>query len=136
MDNDNMIFSNANPEFIAFKRRIKEWLELDDDCRKLREAVRSRNKRKKELEPLITEFMSINQLDNINTNNGKLKCNTRNYKKPLNQKNLSQTLTKFFNDLNKGQAAADFLISNREVVEKTTLTRSVDKRKKNNLTLG
>ena len=40
MDNDNMIFSDANPEFIAFKRRIKEWLELDDDCRKLREAVR------------------------------------------------------------------------------------------------
>ena len=80
--------------------------------------------------------MNINQLDNINTNNGKLKCNTRNYKKPLNQKNLSQTLTKFFNDLNKGQAAADFLINNREVVEKTTLTRSVDKRQKNNLTLG
>lgn len=136
MDNDNMIFSDANPEFIAFKRRIKEWLELDDDCRKLREAVNSRNKRKKELEPLITEFMNTNQLDNINTKNGKLKCNTKNYKKPLNQKNLSTTLTKFFNDLNKAQAAADFLINNREVVEKTTLSRQVDKKKKNNLTLG
>lgn len=132
MDDDNMILSDVNPEFIAFKRHIKEWLELDDDCRKLREAVNSRNKRKKELEPMITQFMNRNGVDNINTNNGKLKCKTGNYKKPLSQKNLHSTLTKFFNDMSKAQAATEYLINNRETVERTKLSRQIDKKKKNN----
>ena len=130
MDTDNIIFTDQNPDFIEFKKNVKKWLELDDDLRKLREATKKFNLIKKELTPLITDFMNKNQVEDVNINGGKLRCKTGKYKKPLSQKSLQQQLANFFGNIDKGKEAADYLNENREKVERITLTRRKDRKKK------
>lgn len=133
MDTGDIVFTDQNPEFIEFKENVRRWLELDDNLRTLREATKKYNNMKKELTPKITDFMNRNEVSDINVNNGKLRCKTGTYKKPLSQKTMQQQLVNFFNNLEKGKQAAEYLLKNRETVERVTLTRRMDKVKKNNL---
>ena len=133
MDTGDIVFTDQNPDFIEFKENVRRWLELDDNLRKLREATKKYNNMKKELTPQITDFMSRNEVSDINVNNGKLRCKTGTYKKPLSQKIMQQQLVNFFNNLEKGKQAAEYLLKNRETVERVTLTRRKDNAKKKNL---
>ena len=129
----DITFTDQNPEFIEFKQNVKKWLKLDDDIRTLRKAINERNKQKKELTPLITNFMNENKISDLNTKDGKIKYKTSFYKKPLNHKTIQNRLTDFFQDIKKGERATQYLLDNRERVEKTLLSRSIIKKK--NLTL-
>ena len=126
----DMTLTDQNPEFIEFKRRVKRWIDLDDEIRTLRDAVKVRNNEKKELAPFIIDFMRRNEVSDLNTRNGKLKTRTSMYKKPLNQKSIQSKLVEFFNNLDKGKAAAEYLINNRDKEERSTLTRYVNRKKK------
>jgi len=126
----DMTLTDQNPEFIEFKRKVKRWIDLDDEIRTLRDAVKVRNNEKKELAPFIIDFMKRNEVSDLNTRNGKLKTRTSMYKKPLNQKSIQNKLVEFFNNLDKGKAAAEYLINNRDKEERSTLTRYVNRKKK------
>lgn len=131
----DMTLTEQNPEFIEFKRKVKRWISLDDEIRTLRDAVKVRNNEKKELAPFIIDFMKRNEVSDLNTRNGKLKTRTSMYKKPLNQKSIQNKLVDFFNNLDKGKAAAEYLINNRDKEERSTLTRYVNKKKDPSLSL-
>ena len=128
LDND-IQFTDQNPEFVEFKIKVKEWLALDDDIRTLRQAIRERDKKKKELTPLILEFMNQNKISDLNTENGKLQYRSSLYKKPLNQKTIQNRLASFFKDIKKGETVANYLLENRERVERVSLRRRIDKKK-------
>jgi len=131
----DMTLTDQNPEFIEFKRKVKRWISLDDEIRTLRDAVKVRNNEKKELAPFIIDFMKRNEVSDLNTRNGKLRTRTSMYKKPLNQKSIQNKLVEFFNNLDKGKAAAEYLINNRDKEERSTLTRYVNKKKDPSLSL-
>ena len=135
MDTGDIVFTDQNPEFIEFKRKVKRWISLDDEIRTLRDAVKVRNNEKKELAPFIIDFMKRNEVSDLNTRNGKLRTRTSMYKKPLNQKSIQNKLVEFFNNLDKGKAAAEYLINNRDKEERSTLTRYVNKKKDPSLSL-
>ena len=89
--------------------------------KKVRELKKIRNK---QLEPEITKFMTDFNISDLNTDNGKLKCNQRNTKKALNKNNIRQNLTQVIQDINKVDEAMHLILNNREVVTTYKLVKS------------
>jgi len=97
---------------------VKEWLELDIIISEQEKRIRElKKKRNKELEPLITKFMTENNITDLNTNNGKIKCKERNTKKGLNKSNIRDNLSKFINDQTVLNQAINEIVNNRELIQ-------------------
>ncbi len=121
----NFIQEIPKEDLSGFKEKVKVWLELDEKINELNKQSRElKKKRDKELEPEITKFMVTFNISDLNTGNGKLKCNTRNTKKTLNKINIRENLAKVINDIEKVDQAMDLIMNNREVVTKYKLCKS------------
>jgi hypothetical protein len=128
---DQYKFTDHNPEFVQFKKDVTEWLQMDDDLKTLRAATAERNKRKKTLAPDILSFMKENGIENLQTKEGgKLKYRASMVKKPLNQKEIKSKLCNFFNNIKRGEQVANYLLDNREKVERISLSRTRERKKK------
>ena len=76
-----------------FKKNVKDWLELDNQIKELEKKTRELKKLKnKQLEPKITGFMRSYNISDLNTESGKLRCNERNTKTPINKKTIQESL--------------------------------------------
>ena len=111
-------------ELQEFKKRVGKWLELDEKIALLEKQARELKKIKnKQLEPEITTFMRKFNINDLNTGSGKLRCNERNTKKPINKVNIRENLSKIITDMNRVDQAIDLIWSNREVVTTYKLTK-------------
>ena len=111
-------------ELQEFKIKVGKWLELDEKISLLEKQTRELKKlRNKQLEPDITSFMVKFNINDLNTNSGKLKCNARNTKKPINKINIRENLSKVISDSARVDQAIDLIWSNREVVTTYKLTK-------------
>ena len=124
-------FNDDNEEFVEFKDMVKEWITLDDDILKLRNAIKERTKRKNDITPKIMDFMNKFEINDLNTNNGKLKFTKSLQTKPLNKTFLISRLGDFFKDFSKGEKAATFILENRDKEEKFKLRRVINKKEFN-----
>ena len=71
-------------EIQFFKEKVQRWLNVDTQISQLESQIRELKKvRNKELEPQITTFMTQYNVTDLNTDNGKLKCQERKTKKRL-----------------------------------------------------
>ena len=62
-------------EIQFFKEKVTRWLHVDKQIDDLMKQVRDLKKvRDKELQPEITSFMVNNNVSDLNTENGKLRC--------------------------------------------------------------
>ena len=113
----NTVNELNNNDLNAFKKNVKEWLELDTIIKEHEKRIKDlKKKRNKELEPLITQFMNDNNITDLNTNNGKIKCAERNTKKGLNKTNIRTNLSKYINDDVVLDSAINEIVNNREIV--------------------
>ena len=113
----NTINELDQSELTKFKQNVKEWLELDTIIKEHEKRIRDlKKKRNKELEPLITEFMNTNNITDLNTNNGKIRCAEKNTKKGFNKTNIRNNLSKFITDEIVLDSAINELVNNREIV--------------------
>ena len=80
---------------------------------KLRDLKKIRNK---ELEPQVTDFMVKFKINDLNTENGKIKCSTRNTKKGLTVKYIQEKLTNTLDNNELVEKAMENILENREVV--------------------
>ena len=113
----NTINELDQSELTKFKQNVKEWLELDTIIKEHEKRIRDlKKKRNKELEPLITEFMNTNNITDLNTNNGKIRCAEKNTKKGFNKTNIRNNLSKFITDEMILDTAINELVNNREIV--------------------
>ena len=120
----NTLQEIPSQELQVFKTRVGQWLELDEKIASLERQARELKKIKnKQLEPEITGFMRKFNVNDINTNSGKLRCNERNTKKPLNKINIRENLSKIITDSERVDQAIDLIWSNREVVTTYKLTK-------------
>ena len=92
--------NNINPQDLEnFKLQLKQWLEIDKQISELSKKIKELKKIKnKSLEPQITQFMVQNNIKDVNTDNGPIKCNQRNTKKPLNKTIIRNSLSQFIAD--------------------------------------
>jgi hypothetical protein len=130
-DDEENKFTEDNEDFIEFKKNVKDWITLDDDIIKLQRAIKERKTKKNEITPKIMEFMNEFEINDLNTNDGKLKFTKSLQTKPLNKQFLIARLGDFFKDFNKGEKAATFLLENRDKEEKFKLRRVLNKKEFN-----
>ena len=107
-----------------FKTNVKDWLEMDGKIKALEKEIREMKKvRNKQLEPKITGFMRSYNISDLNTDSGKLRCNERNTKAPVNKKSIQESLQKVLSMEQAGDAM-DEIYLNRQVITKYTLSRA------------
>ena len=104
-------------ELIHFKEQVKKWLTIDQQIAELESKLRDLKKiRNKELEPQVTDFMVKFKINDLNTENGKIKCSTRNTKKGLTAKYIQEKLTNSLENNELVDKAMENILENREVV--------------------
>jgi hypothetical protein len=130
-EGDETVFNDSNEEFIDFKANVKEWITLDDDIITLQKAIKERKAKKTELTPKVLDFMGRFKINDLNTNNGKIKFTKSLCTKPLNKQFLVSKLGDFFKDFGKGEKAATFILENRDKEEKIKLRRVINKKEFN-----
>lgn len=122
-DDKSYIFNESNDEFVEFKKNVKEWITLDDDILTLQNAIKERRVKKNELTPKIIDYMDRFEINDLNTNSGKLKFTKSLQTKPLNKQFLINKLGDFFKDFAKGEKVASFILENRDKAEVMKLRR-------------
>ena len=89
MNNMNTLEVIPQNEIQFFKEKVQRWLHVDTQISALEAQIRDLKKvRNKELEPEITGFMTKHNVTDLNTENGKLKCQERKVKKWINNNNI------------------------------------------------
>jgi hypothetical protein len=112
-------------DLTKFKNVVREWLKCDDELRQLKQGVKERNKKIKDLTPQIMEFMASNQIEDLNTQvGGRIHYHTTHAKKPLNKDNMVKCLTNYFNDSGQASEIAEHLLNNREIYDRYSLKRT------------
>ena len=103
-------------EIQFFKEKVQRWLHVDSQITELESQIKELKKvRNKELEPEITTFMTQYNVTDLNTGNGKLKCQERKTKKGLNKHNIRQNLSQFLTDSMKLDEAMTKILNEREI---------------------
>ena len=93
-------------------------------CTELEKQLRELKKVKnKELEPEITIFMTKHNVTDLNTENGKLRCQERKTKQGFNKSNIRENLSQYLTDDEKLEQAVQDLCTNRKVIVKYTLKK-------------
>ena len=114
----NQLQTNPIPESEVqfFKEKVQRWLHVDSQISELEKQIRELKKvRNKELEPEITNFMTTYNVSDLNTENGKLKCQEKKTKKGLNKHNIRQNLSEFLTDSMKLDEAMNKILNEREI---------------------
>ena len=111
-------------EIQYFKEKVTRWLLIDNQIADLQTQMKDLKKvRDKELQPSITEFMVNNNVSDLNTENGKLRCQERKTKKGLNKHNIRDNLSKFLEEQDKLDEAVSQIMNEREVIVKHVIKK-------------
>ena len=118
-----MFMNNLQPQKIPesevqfFKERVQRWLHIDEQITAKEKEIRELKKvRNKELEPEITKFMNEYNVKDLNTDNGKIRCQEKKTKKGLNKHNIRENLSKFLTEQDKLDDAMNTILKEREIV--------------------
>ena len=117
--------SNINTDDLnEFKIQVKQWLSIDEQVIKLEQKIKELKKiKQKVLEPQITEFMINYNITDLNTGEGKIRCNERNRKRPLNKTNIKENLSQVITDDSQIEQAMQLIMNNRESIKTYILTK-------------
>ena len=111
-------------EIQYFKEKVTRWLLIDKQIEDFQTQIKDLKKvRDKELQPSITEFMVNNKVSDLNTENGKLRCQERKTKKGLNKQNIRDNLSKFLDEQGKLDEAVSQIMNEREVIIKHVIKK-------------
>ena len=120
----NSIQEIPKEEIQYFKEKVTRWLLVDKQIDDLMKQVRDLKKvRDKELQPLITNFMVNNNVSDLNTENGKLRCQERKTKKGLNKHNIRDNLSQFLAEQDKLDEAVTKIMNEREIIVKHVIKK-------------
>ena len=115
-------------ELTEFKSQLKQWLAIDEEISKHEFKIKDlKNLKKKILEPQITNFMVNHNVKDINTQSGKIRCNERVQKKPLNKTNIRSNLSQVITDDTQIEQAMSLIMNNRETKTIHVLTKPKSK---------
>ena len=123
-----MFMNNLNEipkeEIQFFKEKVTRWLLVDKQIADLQTQIRDLKKvRDKELQPQLTDFMVNNNVSDLNTENGKLRCHERKTKKGLNKHNIRDNLSQYLAEQDKLDEAVSKIMNEREVIIKHVIKK-------------
>ena len=111
-----------------FKEKVTRWILVDKQIEEKMQEIRELKKvRDKELQPTMTEFMVKYNVSDLNTDNGKLRCQETKTKKALNKHNIRDNLSKFLIEQEKLDEAVKNIMNEREIVVKHVIKKVKNK---------
>jgi predicted nucleic acid-binding Zn-ribbon protein len=120
---NNAMNEAINEEVLEeFKKKVQIWLKLDNDVKRLNDALKERRKKKNKLNEEIMEFMDKYHFDDLNTDKGIIKYKKSSVKTPLSQKIIKEKLNELFENDDNTKEKINDIFDNREKIEKNKLT--------------
>lgn len=105
-----------------FKAAMKEWTELKQMLKKAADDLKPAKIREKELKLYVSGYMKAQKIDTCNLRRGKVKCSTKQSKKPINKQVIRTGLLTFFDgNQERMEGAWDAIENAREVRETNSL---------------
>ena len=127
-DTDQNTETPTDEELNDFKLKVSEWLKLDDQIRKLNIAIKERKTHQKAIEKNISTFMMKYKYDNLNTQQGQIKCNIRMVNLPIKLSTIKTNILNTNMDPNEIISGLRTLfIGERPKVQKQVLKRIMPK---------
>lgn len=118
---------NTKDELIS---SIKEWIKIDSDIAKLKNEIKQKNNKKKEITEALVSVMKSNSIDCFDINGGALVYKQRKTKKTISGKFLLEQLENYYKDNTElAREIAKQVLDNRIEVVKDELKRKIDKDK-------
>ena len=93
---------------------IKQWLKIENELKLLSLEAKKRKQEKKDLTNQLMNVMKTNELDCIDTSNGKIVYTKSETKKPINKKTLEEILKKYYSKDDDAEKVCNFILENRE----------------------
>lgn len=119
-------------DFELYKKKlqenVKEYLQIDDEIKALNKAIKERKKKKIDLSQYILACMNKFEINHMNITGGKLIYSVSKNKAPLNKNNITNLLTKYFDNDTKGAEVCNYILENREKIERVRLKRTHHKK--------
>ena len=106
-----------------FKDNVKQWLDLDNQLKRLAAASKERRKKKNDINLRILEFMGKFNIEDLNTKDGIIRYRKTFVKEPLSQKTIKTKLEELFKDDVENFEKIAKIFTDREKIEKTSLRR-------------
>jgi hypothetical protein len=103
MEEDNIVDNIINQERIepteeeleTFKNLVNDWFKYDDQIRKLKIAMKERKNYQRVLNNKIEEFMFNYKYNDLNTQHGRIKTNTKECKVPIKMNDIKTKIIQY-----------------------------------------
>jgi hypothetical protein len=107
---------------------IKEWIKMDSEISELKQQIKEKNNKKKNLTENLVTVMKTNKIDCFDINGGALVYKTNKVKKPINDKTLLSALQNYYKtDPKIAEDLTKHIMDSREEQVKETIKRKIDK---------
>ena len=107
--------------------KIKKWLEIENKILALQHELKDIKKNKKLLSLELTDIMKHKQLECIDVTQGKILYTKSKSKKGINKNYLESILNKFYDNDDKAKKLCEYILENRETVEKENIKLKLHK---------
>lgn len=118
-------------ELNDFKEKVKAWIKLDNEIKAINAKIKildNERKHRKKLVNMLSEeilkFMSMNEIDELNSKDGIIKYKKSYVKEPLTQKQMKQKLLEQFKFMEDAEERINNVFKNRNKVEVLRLKRT------------
>jgi hypothetical protein len=107
---------------------IKEWIKFDTEIAQLKNEIKERNNKKKQLTSDLVNVMKSNSIDCFDINGGALIYKKSKVKKPINGKTLLSALQNYYkNEPKLAEDLTKHVLDSREEQIKETIKRKIEK---------
>ena len=114
-------YNDAMNSFNILVDKIKKWLDTENKILNIQKELKELKKNKKQISVELSEIMKNKNLDCIDVTQGKILYTKNKSKKGINKKYLETVLTKFYENNEQAKEICDFILENRETIEKENI---------------
>ena len=127
----NDIISNekmepTEEELNDFKNFVNDWFKYDDQIRKLVIAIKERKNYQRVLNTKIQDFMTKFNYNDLNTQYGRIKANTKDVKVPIKITDIRERILKY-KELSGEDLLKQIFEEDRQIVTKKNIKRIIPK---------
>lgn len=119
----NIVEMPDNYSLEQFKNQVRSWVEIDNNVKTLKQAIKDRNVVKKDLTDKILRFMIKYNIEDLNTKDGsKLRYKVNQVKKNPTTKDIKTRLVENYNKANNAEELSNTIFMCNKI-DKPTLRR-------------